>query len=69
VEQIGVKIYGDVFMMEIGSGNNGTTLKKQNLIEEKMMFILGIWKREEKMRKNKKKRQRIFMSRAGKKEK
>jgi hypothetical protein len=69
VEQIGVKIYVDVFMMEIGSGNNGTTLKKQNLIEEKMIFILGIWKGEEKMRKKEKKRQRIFMCRAGKKEK
>jgi hypothetical protein len=36
--------------METGSGNNGTTLKKQNLIEEKMIFILGMRKGEEKMR-------------------
>jgi hypothetical protein len=36
--------------METGTGNNGTTLKNNNLIEEKMIFILGIRKGEEKMR-------------------
>jgi hypothetical protein len=55
--------------METGSGNRGTTLKNQNLIEEKMIFILGIRKGEEKMRKKEKKRQRILMFRAGKQEK
>jgi len=58
-----------VFMMETGSGNSGTTLKKQNLIEEKMIFILGIKKGEEKMRNKEKKRQRILTFRTRKKEK
>jgi len=55
--------------MEIGSGNNGTTLKKQKLIEKKMIFILGIRKGEEKMRNKEKKKQRILTFRTGKKEK
>jgi hypothetical protein len=58
-----------VFMMETGSGNSDTTLKKQNLIEEKMIFILGIKKGEEKMRNKEKKRQRILTFKTRKKEK
>jgi hypothetical protein len=55
--------------METGSGNSGTTFKNQNLIEEKMIFILGIRNGEEKMRKKEKKRQRILTFRTRKKEK
>jgi hypothetical protein len=58
-----------VFMMETSSGNSGTTLKNQNLIKPKMIFILGIRKGEEKMREKEKKRQRILTFRVGKKEK
>jgi hypothetical protein len=42
--------------METGSRNSGPTLKNQNLIEEKMIYILGIRKGEEKMRRKEKKR-------------
>jgi len=42
--------------METGSGNSGTTLKNQNLMEEKMIFILGIRKGEGKMREKKRKK-------------
>ncbi len=49
MEQLeGVREYTwSVFMMETGSGNSGTILKNLNLIEEKMIFILGIRKGEE----------------------
>ncbi len=45
-------------MMETGSGNSGTTLKNQNLIQENRIFILGIMSGAEKMRKKEKIRQR-----------
>jgi hypothetical protein len=39
--------------METGSGNSGTTLKNQNLIQENRIFILGIMSGAEKKRKDK----------------